>query len=162
LPRILPVLLFLFTLGCFEYVPVDLKTVPLGSRVRAHLSTAGRDSLIARTGAHYETLNGTLVQRRGASVLLSVRSVWGTRHTRESGDLYQRIDVPRQDVLRVELKRLDGLKTSALIAGVTGAVGTVALLSMRGEPGGELPLPSGGPEDGIRFPFLFVRVFLLQ
>lgn len=157
---LLPILLSASMLGCFTYVPVDLETVPVGTRVRAHLTPAGKQAFSTRTGMGREAVNGTLVEKRGNSVVFSVRSVLGSPFGASLDDLYQQIDVPRQDLVRIERKKPHPVKTGIVIAGGAGAFGWVLYRAMKAEPATRIPPPPPGPEDNIRVAFLLVRFFL--
>jgi len=147
-------------LGCFNYVPVDMETVPLGTEVRAHLTTEGRQALWARTGIQRELLSGTLMEQRASSVVFWVRSVSGFESDASFDNLYQQIDIPRQDVLRLDRKKLDVFRTGATVAIGLGAAGFTLYNALKGEPGISVDGTEPGPVDNIRVPFLLVRLFL--
>ena len=145
--------------GCFSYVPAEIETVPVGARVRALLTPAGQERLRTIVGFERDAITGKVVQKQANSVRFSVRSVRGS----ESGtgsDLVQHIDVPHQDVARTDLKKIDGLKTGAVIAAVSGLFSYVAIRAAGGETiMGGTPGTSG-PDESIRFPFLMLRFYL--
>jgi hypothetical protein len=146
--------------GCITYVPAEIEAVPENARVRATLTDEGKQALYRRTGLDRETINGRLVERRGNSVVFSVRSVFASQSEAMS-DLVQHIDVPRDDIGRLDLKEVDGPKTTLLIAGSTGVVAATALLAMRSGQASSTPDGNGGgPDESIRFPFLVFRFYL--
>ncbi len=146
------------SLGCFAYIPVDLETVPVGTRVRARLSAEGQNALRDRSGLDIGELNGTLVEKRGDNVLFSVRSAQGISQFGAPVNLYQRIDVPSQDILQVDVKKLDKLKTGALVAGLTGAVTVATILALEGGERGSRIIPPSGPEDRRQASLILLRV----
>jgi hypothetical protein len=134
------------SLGCYTYVPATLEAVPVGTEVRALLSTEKELALRDSLGVELHPLHGTLVERQGARLLLSVRTATGSREL-GSQPLYQRVGVTPQDVLRVDVRRLHRTKTAAFAlavasAGALIAVATVAILRP-GSPGGG----GGGPPE---------------
>jgi hypothetical protein len=156
LPSFLPALL----LGCFNYVPVDVKAVPVGTPVRAHLSPTGTETFVNRTGLRRATVQGTLVEKRDTSLVFLVRSVSGAQSRASLDDLYQQVDVPRQDIAQIEHKKLNTTKTALMIAGGVVGAGAFLYYSLQGEPGTYTAPPGPGPVDNIRVPFLMVRLFL--
>jgi hypothetical protein len=127
------------SLGCYTYVPATLEAVPVGTEVRALLSTEKELALRDSLGIEPHPLHGTLVDRQDGRLLLSVRTAIGSREL-GSQLLYQRVGVTPQDVLRVDVRRLQRTKTAAFAlalasAGALLAVATVAILRP-GSPGG--------------------------
>jgi hypothetical protein len=133
------------SLGCYAYVPAPLDTLPVGSRVRALLSTETQVVLRDSLGLELRGLNGTLVGREDDRLLFQVRTASGSSAF-GSQPLHQRIAVSSQDVLRVEVRRVHGLKTGALV----GAIAAAAVLAVEawggGNPGTPAP-PNGGPAE---------------
>ena len=157
---LLTILLPALTLGCFSYVPVDVESVPVGTSVRAHLSPTGTEAFASRTGVDRETVNGTLVEKRNSSLVFLVRSVSSAQSSASLDDLFQQVDVPRQDIVQVEQKKLQTEKTALTIAGGIVGAGVFLYFSLRGEPGTYTPPPDVGPVDNIRVPFQMLRLFL--
>ncbi len=160
-PPLLTILVSMPTLGCFTYAPVELGSVPDGTRVRAHLTPAGEAAYRERTEMGKGTINGTLQERAGNNVVFLVRSVVGSSQMASIGDLYQRVDIPQQDIQRVELKKINTTSTSIMVAAGAGAFGLVLYQALKPEAsirGTHQPDP--GPEDNIRAPFFMVRLFL--
>ena len=147
------------SLGCFAYVPADLETVPVGSRVRAMLSSEGQADLRDRTALDLQVINGTLVEKTQDRVLLAVPSATATSDAGFLTTLHQRIDVPRQHIARVDRRELHELKTGVLIGAVAGAVTTVAILALRGGEPGTLTVPPNEPPESVRGWLRGVSVF---
>ena len=147
------------SLGCFAYVPADLETVPVGSRVRAMLSSEGQVDFRNRTAMDLRVINGTLVEKSRNTVLLSVSTGTTTLDAGFPTTLHQLIDVPRQDIARVDRRKLDELKTGVLIGAVAGAVTTVAILALRGGEPGTLTVPPNEPPESVRGWLRGVSVF---
>ena len=134
------------SLGCYTYVPATLDVVPVGTEVRALLSTKTELALRDSLGVDLHPLRGTLVDRQDGRLLLSVRTAVGSREL-GSQPLYQRIAVTPQDVLRVEVRRLQRTKTVAFAFAVVGVatlvtLGALGKLNLGGSNGG-----GGGPPE---------------
>lgn len=134
------------SLGCYTYVPATLDVVPVGTEVRAVLSTEAEVALRDSLGLELRPLRGTLVDRQDGRILFSVRTAIGSREL-GSRLLYQRIGVTPQDVLRVDVRRLQRTKTVAFAVALA-SVATIVTLGALGKlnpggPGGG----GGGPPD---------------
>ena len=133
-------------LGCYHYVPAALDTVPLGTEVRALMSTEREVALRDSLGVNLHPLHGTLVEREEGRVLLAVRTAVGSPAF-GSQPLYQHIGLTPQDVLRVDVRRLQRGKTTTLALAVA-SVATLVTLRLLGKlnpgsPGGG----GGGPPE---------------
>jgi hypothetical protein len=138
------------SLGCYRYVPLELETAPVGTRVRAVLTTEGRIGVRMRAGLIVESLNATLLQKGADTLLFAVRwlgpwSDFGSRITVE-----RRVEVPREDIMRIDRRELDKAKTYSLIGGIVaaGAVGTYLLFREK-EPGGGPLVPPKEPFESV-------------
>jgi hypothetical protein len=145
--------------GCYRYVPTTIDAVTPGDKVRAVLSTEARDNLRSTLGMDVAELEGRLLENNGDAVLLSVPSVrldnpYGAR------TLHQNIDVPRQGIVRVDVREVDKFRTYGLIGiGVGAAVFITTRMFTEGEPGS--PNGNGGepPEHitGVLFRVPIIR-----
>ncbi|HLB36399.1 MAG TPA: hypothetical protein VJL31_07505 [Gemmatimonadales bacterium] len=130
-------------ISCYRYVPAQLESVPVGSSVRALLSTDGVRSLSERTGMDNGTLSGRLVERDAQRAMLLVP--WpGTGRDPGSRVLYQRVDVQVSHVARLDLRVLDKVRTGGLVAALLGAVTVIAVRAFGGGNPGSPPLDGGG------------------
>lgn len=134
------------TLSCYTYVPATVDVVPVGAQVRAMLSTEAELALRDSLGVELRPLHGTLIDRQADRLLLSVRAGVGSQQL-GSQPLYQRVGVTPQDVLRVDIRRLQRSKTVAFALAVAGAAAFLAIEAINvlrpGSPGGG----GGGPPE---------------
>jgi hypothetical protein len=136
----------IFVVGCYRYVPTSIEAVPVGARVRALISTETQLVLRDSLGLDLRGLDGTLVGREDHRVLLQVRAAWGSTAF-GAKPLYQRITVSPLDVLRVDVRRVHGLKTGALVAALAAAATVLTIEAIRrGNPGTPGPPGGGRPE----------------
>lgn len=146
------------SLGCFNYIPLDPVTAPVGESVRAHLTEVGQYELRERTRMLFGTsFDGTLVERRDGRLFFQVRAAKGPSGLRSTGTLYQRIDVPLADVVSVERRELDKTKTLGLALGTTGAVAVAVITTLSGEPASQAPPGGGGPDERVIVPIFLLR-----
>lgn len=132
-------------LGCYSYVPSSLDVVPSGSEVRALLSTEGQTAILHGVGIDARSIVGTLEANDGAAVHFAVPAPFAM--TRPGAPVeYVRFALPPRDILRLEVRRFDGLKTGVLIGALTGTAAAVALLAAGGVFEGGSPPPPGGQQ----------------
>lgn len=130
----------LASLGCYKYEPATLEAVPEGAHVRLLLSTEGQLGLMERARMEARELDGQLVQRGDAQWLFDVRSTDGAQTSRA---LYQRIDLAPRDVLRVDVRKSDPVRTAVLAGGIVGVAAIITAAAI-GEQNPGNP-PNGGP-----------------
>ena len=145
-------------LGCYKYVPTDLDAVPTGDRVRALLSVEAQQDLMQRIGTHYTILEGKLLDKNDDDLIVSlatgkVSGYYGSQ------SYYQRIDVARQGVVRLDVRKVDAFQTLGLMGLLAGGTAFIVYKGfVEGEPGGpEGGIPPGN--DSVRRALLRVTVF---
>jgi hypothetical protein len=122
-------------LGCHSYVPTTAPEAPLGSEVRALLSTEAQLALEDRLGMERRSVTGRMVERRADTLFLLVRTAGAG-----SGSLYQRLDIAERDVLRLDLRRQHNGRTFGLVVGLVGAATALTIL-LTGDVDSGSPLP---------------------
>jgi hypothetical protein len=132
--------------GCYEYVPIESPSAPVGNFVELKISDPGRVGLAPRFGAGLDLVEGQLVAERDSEMTLKVLSVTNLdgEHMRWSGET---VSLSRGFVRSVKSKRLSPLRTAALAA-AGGAV--LYALAARGLIGGgkdppDTPDPANPP-----------------
>lgn len=137
--------------GCFSYVPVtEPGQLQPGVPVRARVSTtagARIGPLLGSTDAR--RLDGTLIAQSPDTLIVEVPTVM--LDAREFGRTpNQRVSILRTELLELEVRRMDRVRTVAVVGTAAIVVGTILVKSLKGEPGKE-PLPGGGGTDAIVF-----------
>jgi hypothetical protein len=128
-----------------------MEAVPVGASVRALISAEAQGDLEASVGVNEARLEGRVLESNGERLLLSVKTGVGAREF-GSQTLYQRIDVGRQDVLRLDVRELDLHATGGLVALIAGGITFATLEIMRGgEPGNPEPPNNDPPERRQRY-----------
>lgn len=137
------------SLGCYRFEPGTVDAVPQGSTIRAVLSPTATDRLRERHGIEGRQLDGRVVAANGEALSLWVASVplsteFGVR------TLYQQVDIPKADVLRVDLRRLDTGKTAMVVVGGAAALAIVGRAMLLGGGKGARPGTGPGPSESVR------------
>jgi hypothetical protein len=136
--------------GCFSYIPIEPGEVEPGVSVRARVSPAASARIAPLLGASdARRLDGMMVSQSPDTLIVEVPTV--IVDTREFGRTpNQRVSIPRTDLLELEVRRLDKMRTAGVVAGAATILATTLLNALKGEPGRE-PLPGGGGTEAIVF-----------
>jgi hypothetical protein len=139
--------------GCYAHVPVSPDEVVPGTDVRVRVSAAEADRLEAEAGITDRTFRGEVLENGPTNLLLQVPV---PANERFGGRLYNRVSVPPQQLLEVEVRELDRPKTllavGAGVAVLTSAI-VVAFEAMDNDEADETE--PGTPNRGIlSFPLL--------
>ena len=139
--------LVLLLAGCFNYVPTDFTTVPVGEDIRLIVSRERVPDLgeLTLQDDPAPVLEGTLERREDTSLI--VRIPVGRRTDGfHSVALGQAIHVHPDAIISTELRVLDGFKTTGIIAGMIAGATTLLLLGMDAMSD-QAPLPQPDPPD---------------
>jgi hypothetical protein len=136
--------------GCYSYRLVPVEQAPVGETVRARVSATEAERLRDVLGRDERVVEGELLAQPDSAILVAVR----TSLVDASVQTHQRVALPRQGVLELEVRRLDRWKTLAVAGVVVGAATAVAVSQFNSdkptENGGKggsnksLVLPLGG------------------
>jgi hypothetical protein len=135
--------------GCFAYLPVtEPGQLEPGLSVRARVSPAAGARIAPLLGAtDARRLDGTLITQSTDTLIVEVPTVM--TDTREFGRTpSQRVSILRSELLEIEVRRLDRVRTAVVVGSAAIIAGTLLARSLKGEPGKE-PLPGGGGTDAI-------------
>jgi hypothetical protein len=153
--------LAVFTAACYRYTSVRPGEIPVGANVRAHLSVDGEQRIrsvvgIAGKGLKDQQLHGHVLGTDQQGILLSVP--WAERQNAawyESRHLEQRIRVRQEEIREIELRELDGTKTTVYAVGGATAVAFLLVRTLAGRAGGTVPTTTPGPDERIAAVVLF-------
>lgn len=125
--------------------------VPVGIDVRAHVTSSEADSAATLLGYRTTTLEGQVLERGPSGLLLRVpgQVVSDGISTQR---YYQRINLAPADVLDLETRQLNTVRTGALV--VAGAATLFFIISrvFSGQVGGSLPPSGSGGAHAISIP----------
>lgn len=122
------------SVGCYRYQPVRPDEVAVGATVRLRLAETAAERLREALNDPDldRTLDGEVVGQDAGSLLLSVeRQVRSMGYTAKV--LAQRVDVPRGDILGLELKELDRTRTGVIGGAVLAAGFYLIIKALKGE-----------------------------
>ena len=144
---LLSLLLVVITSACHRYTPVRPEAVPVESEVRLTLTERGRAQADSVLGGGSGSVDGRLTTW-GESVVLMVETTVPAGAARRT--LERPVVVDASEVLAVELRERDPLKTGLLIGGISALVvgGVVAAVAgtFGGTPNG---MPNEQPEGAV-------------
>ncbi len=136
--------------GCFSYRQAELEAVPLGENIRVHLTRLGAAALPEIPRQAGPMLRGRIMRNEDGRLLLRVPIAYQQAGvvTRELG---RDIEVPVADIVRVETRELDRVRTALSVAGGIGVVVVLyqAFGGTRSDGGAPIPEP---PVETIRIP----------
>ncbi len=144
----------LLGVGCYRDVPMPLDQLPPGSPVRALIVadptvTSAFGGAAGGPAARTQVLiQGTLLER-GAERVRFLVPASRTGATLAYAPFNQEISVARQDVLRVDWRRLEPKRTAGLVALIAGAT-VVAVLTASTEVGGTTSQPPTSGDVSVR------------
>jgi hypothetical protein len=124
--------LIVSSLGCYSYAPTTVDAVPEGAEVRALVTLERQAALRDQVGLNEEAVKGRVVEKRPDRLLLSVRTA-STAEEFGSRSLYQRVEIPQADVLRVDAREVSPLKTAGIVAVTSGGIVVILLEVLGGE-----------------------------
>ena len=159
MPRLRPIVavaLLAALAGCYSYTTVPVESAPIGADVRARISAAEGERLSEVLGSEDRTLEGQLVDRQDGGILMTVATapvVSGVSVERGR----QRVAVPREGLLALEVRRLDRPKTIGVIA-VAAAAATYVALSQFGTERAQNGGNRGNPERRVARPLVQIRI----
>ena len=143
--------LLLLSTGCFSYLPVtSASDVGPGISVRARISPTASAQIAPLLGAtDARRLDGTLITQSADTLIVEVPIV--IQDAREFGHTpNQRVSIARRDLIELEVRRIDRLRTGAVAGAAAVVIGSVLVSAMKSD-GGKEPLPGGGGTDAIVF-----------
>lgn len=150
--RILLVAGVMLATGCYTYVPTRLESVQPGEAVRVRMSPEAADRLEAVRLTDMRIMDGILVEQNAGELFLDT-SVGQLDRERGGRTFTQRVNVALGEVVEVELRKRDNLKTGALLGGLGVAAGVAIAASL--QDGGGLQRPDGGGQiEDRRTPFV--------
>ena len=136
------------TSACYTFRPTSADELMVGQTVRARVSGVWADSLDAVIQRDARVFEATVVEDRGGALLMEIPiHLQGGPST--SGTLSQRVEIPDQAFVGLELKTLDRGRTGVTAGVVAIAVGALVLKQLSGKSGGEPDFGGPGPTESV-------------
>lgn len=124
--RLVLVLCLLTGSGCYSYSTVAIEDVAPGTPVRLRVTGAEADRLAEVRLSDDREVPGTLLQRQNGAILLDT-PIAAPDMTSQGTRLSQRVEIPISQVQDIEVRRLDRLRTGALVGAVAAAAALVVI-----------------------------------
>jgi hypothetical protein len=138
--------------GCFSYQPTRLESVEPGSSIRVRVSAEEAERLISVGLGERRLVDGTLV-RNGVDGLMLDADVTTASSPGGRRALVQRVSIPTGEILEVEQRELDRVRTGLAAGGLTAVVAAVIISQLEGGRGSDQP-PGPDPSE-LRVPLGF-------
>lgn len=126
--------------GCFTLSPIRTDQELAPGRFRVHLSDSGATHVAGALGGRVTVVDGELTGSNADEVVLRVPSSGNAAFGREV--LYQELRLPKREIVGLQRRELDRMRTGLTIGGVAAVAGFLLYRSLSGETGGN---PGGGP-----------------
>ncbi len=138
--------------GCYKYATVQPGEVLPGTGVRARVSAATAERIAPLLGTtDARVLTGQLIENQSGTLLVEVPTVVQAGMAGATQTLSQRISIPRAELLELESRRLDKVRTGAVTAAIAAVAISSAVAAIRNnDPGTNQPGGgSSAPENRI-------------
>ena len=119
--------------GCYRYAPIEPTSAQPGSGVRARLTVDAGQRLAPLLGTTDNRLiAGRLIENRASGMIIEVPAIMSGSVGSSAQTLNQRISVAPSDLVELESRRLDRLRTGAVVGGGGGRCGRGGAQGARG------------------------------
>jgi hypothetical protein len=157
MPRFRAFALLCLATGCYTYAPVDPAAVRPGTGVRARVSGAAADRLAPLLGTgDARLLSGQLVDVRADTLIVQVPTVVQAAVGSSLETLHQRLSIPRSDLLELETRRLDRVRTGLAAGSAVVIIGGAIIGAINADRGSDRGPGDGGGNEA-RLPLIGFR-----
>ncbi|MFN8572163.1 MAG: hypothetical protein U0132_08905 [Gemmatimonadaceae bacterium] len=134
--------------GCYRYAPMKASDVSPGTGIRARINVEAGSRIAPLLGVtSARDLRGTLISATADTLVVEVPAP-GVPDPDASGRvLNQRVSIARSEVLELETRTLDRVRTAALVGGSVAVLVSVLVKVLKGEPGADKTPGPGGTDD---------------
>jgi hypothetical protein len=144
--RIRLLLLTPLLVGCYNYAPINPVTAAQGTEVRARITGAASDRIAPQLGT-FDTreIIGNVVTNENGLMTLEV-ATGAIQNTGEAiVPLRQRVQLNPTDLISLETRRVDVVRSSIAAGAVVAGIGTIAVLALHSR-GDATDVGGGGPQ----------------
>ena len=142
----------LFPSGCYTFQPVGIADLQPEMQVRARLSATQAEEVAELLPGDDRLIEGTVLENDLQRLLLLVPVANANRRGRFE-TLNQRLGLPHDGLLEVELRTLDRWRTGSLTAAGAFVIGYVLYKTLSGGSSGNTPGGGGGGPQDSWIPF---------
>jgi hypothetical protein len=144
-----------FATACYTYAPIEVASVPNGTSVRARVIPAAAARIAPLVGsADARMVSGRLIENRPEGMIVEVPTIVPADIGTSIQILHQRVLIARTDLLELETRHLDPLRTGLLAGGAAIIVGGAAFRALKSNANSGRISPGGSTEIRI----LFLRI----
>ena len=141
--------------ACYTYVPVELAAVRPGMSVRARVSAVAAARVAPLLGTpDARLLTGKLIDTSADGVLVEVPSLVQGPTANSFETLHQRVSIARSELIEMEARSLDKLRTGALVGGTAVVLVATLVKALKGDAGTSHVTPGGPSEARFSIPVL--------
>jgi len=137
--------LVVLLVGCSQWVPAAIGTVPIGAEVRLRLSDDGADSVEESTGTRRSEVSGELL-RWAEDVMVSAQA------GAVNSGLRQRVILDVDQIVGIDRREANATRTRLLIGGLAVGIGTTLILTVKSLVEGGSPVPTQLGPDPVTTP----------
>ena len=154
--RISPLVLALPLLtACYAYVPVEPAALRPGMSVRARVSAATATRMAPLLGmSDARLLTGKLIESGADGMIIEVPSLAPRDFSSSSEVLHQRVSIARAELVELEGRSLDKLRTGAFVGGTAVILGAALVKALKGDPSTTRVTPGSPAEIRLGIPIL--------
>lgn len=134
--------------GCYAYTAAQPGSLSAGVTVRARITPAAGERVAPLLGTTPRMLTGKLISDVRDTLIVEVPAVMTAEIGSSVQTLHQRVSIPRSEIVFLEIREVDRMRTFALVGSAAVVVGAVLYKALKGEPGSERP-PGGGGTDNL-------------
>jgi hypothetical protein len=143
--------------ACYTYAPIEPARIQPGAGVRARVTGAAAERLAPLLGmSDARLVSGRLLDTRADTMIVEVPTIVPTTVGGAAERLHQRVSIPRTDLVELETRRLDRVRTAAVAGGIALVVGAAVIKSLNKDPGTDRP-PGGNGGVEARLPLGLLR-----
>jgi hypothetical protein len=133
--------------SCYSYTPLKIGDVREGEDIRVRVNATYAKQLEPLLGLQdARVVAGALIKNLPDTLIVEVPTVVRADIGNATQTLRQRVSIPRNELVDLEMRTLDRARTGTLVAVATVGITVLIVKSLRKDPGHEDTPGGGGPE----------------
>ena len=143
--------------ACYSYATINPETAHPNMDVRVRVSQTASTRIAPLVGSsNARLLTGTVVDTASGSMIVEVPTVSQVEAGGYVQTLHQRVSLTRGDVVELESRTFDRMRTGVIVGAAAVLIGGSAIKAFRNQSGKDSG-PTGGPNDAL-VPLLAHRI----
>ena len=133
--------------SCYTYTPLKATELREGEDIRVRVNSTYAKELEPLLGLQdARVVAGALIKNLPDTLIVEVPTVVQADIGNATQTLRQRVSIPRSELVDLEMRTLDRVRTGTVVAVATVGIGVLIVKSLRKDPGVEGTPGGGGPE----------------